>query len=517
MKAIVKVMLTVWVASAFLFTSCESDDSKVDNQNPEIVSVVPDQAAVGTSVLITGKNFSTTLSNNSVNFGSVSATITAATAVSLTVTVPAGATSGAITVKVGSKSTQSKIAFSVLDDKKPVIVSTSISSGFCGSEVTISGSNFSATPSDNIVKFNGTVATVLQASSTSLLARVPPLASTGNITVEVAGQVANGPSFQLPPAFTLTSIKDTQVGVLDQPNGIVMDSDGNFYITDFVYGQVNKITPAGIVSRVAGQNYIGNNSNLGTEDGPVATATLAFPNGLSFDKKTGDIYFLNSTNVKDNGALRKITPSGIVTTVAKGFYNPTGVVQDDAGNFYVADYGNFCVKKVTPSGTVSILAGSGSPTLAGALNATGTAARFTLINSIAIDAKGTIYVAEWGSLGIGSGSIRKITLAGEVSTYYTHPSTAFVEMFEVAVDAVGNVYASGEFTSGNKTSYFLHQITPTGNVKQMAFSTINSDGTYLADGCTIPFGRVAGITVDEKNRKLILLIDGIKQLNTIPM
>lgn len=51
----------------------------------------------------------------------------------------------------------------------------------------------------------------------------------------------------------------------------------------------------------------------------------------------------------------------------------------------------------------------------------------------------------------------------------------------------------------------------------MAFSTINSDGTYLADGCTIPFGRVAGITVDEKNKKLILLIDGIQQLNTIPM
>jgi hypothetical protein len=90
-------------------------------------------------------------------------------------------------------------------------------------------------------------------------------------------------------------------------------------------------------------------------------------------------------------------------------------------------------------------------------------------------------------------------------------------MFEVAVDAVGNVYASGEFTTGNKTNYYLNQITPSGNVKQMAFSTINSDGTYLADGCTIPFGRVAGITVDEKNRKLILLIDGIKQLNTIPM
>lgn len=112
-------------------------------------------------------------------------------------------------------------------------------------------------------------------------------------------------------------------------------------------------------------------------------------------------------------------------------------MQDDAGNFYVADYGNFCVKKVTPSGTVSILAGSGSPTLAGALNATGTAARFTLINSIAIDTNGNIYVAEWGAHGIGSGSIRKITLAGEVSTYYTYPSTAFVEMFEVAVDVAG--------------------------------------------------------------------------------
>jgi sugar lactone lactonase YvrE len=292
-----------------------------------------------------------------------------------------------------------------------------------------------------------------------------------------------------------------------------MDSDGNFYITDFVYGQVNKITPAGIVSRMAGQNYIGNTSSLGIDDGPVATAKLSSPHGLCFDKKTGDIYFTG------NGALRKISASGIVSTIANGFSNPTGVVQDAAGNFYVADYGNYCIKKVTPSGTVSILAGGGGPNDYGSVNATGTAARFTLINSIAIDANGNLYIAEWGLQGIASGSIRKITPAGEVSTYYTYPTSAFVEMFEVAVDAVGNVYASGEFISEERTrtNYFLNQITPSGNVKQLAFSSIKSNGEILPDGCTIPFGRVAGIAVDEKNKKLILVVGGISQLNTIPL
>jgi sugar lactone lactonase YvrE len=358
---------------------------------------------------------------------------------------------------------------------------------------------------------------MLQGGATVLVVRVPPLATTGNITVEVGGQIATGPSFQLPPLFTLTEIKKNDVALLYQPNAIDIDVEGNFYVTDYTLAQVNKITPSGTVTRVAGQNYIGNVTNLGTQDGPVATAKLSFPHGLSLDKKTGDIYFLNSTNVKDNGALRKITPSGIVSTVAKGFNNPTGVVQDAAGNFYVADYGNFCVKKVTPSGTVSILAGSGSPTLAGSVNATGTAARFTLINSIAIDTNGNIYVAEWGSRQIGNGSIRKITPDGVVSTYYTYPTTGFVDMFEVAADAAGNVYASGEFTAEGRTNYFLNQITPSGNVRQLAFSTVNSNGAYLADGCTIPFGRIAGITVDEKNKKLILLLGGISQLNTIPL
>jgi len=517
MNKSIYLLVSGLVVGSALFSSCEPDEVKVNNQIPEIISVTPGEATVGTIVEIQGKNFSTSVADNLVLFGDKSATITVSTATSLTVAVPEGATTAPITVKVGSQSVQSKMAFSVVDDKKPIIVSTSISSGFCGSEVTISGSNFSATPTTNIVKFNGTIATVLQASSTSLLVRVPPAATTGNITVEVAGQVATGPTFQLPPSFTLTTIKNNEVGVLAQPNGLVIDDSGNLYVTDFTLSQVNKISSTGSVSRVAGQNYIGNVTNLGTEDGPVATAKLSFPHGLTLDKKTGDIYFLNSTNVKDNGALRKITPSGMVSTIATGFNNPTGVVQDATRNFYVADNGNYCVKKVTPTGNVSILAGSGSPNGSGVVNASGTAARFTSINSIAIDANGNAYVAEWGARGIGSGSIRKITPAGVVTTYYTYPSSSFVEMFEVAIDAAGNVYAAGEFTSGSKTNYFLNQISPSGNVKQLAFSTINSDGTYLENGCTIPFGRVAGITIDEKNKKLILLLGGIKQLNTIPL
>ncbi|MFM8741671.1 MAG: IPT/TIG domain-containing protein, partial [Cytophagales bacterium] len=122
-----------------------------------ITSFAPASGTVGTSVTITGTNFSTTPANNVVKFNGVTATVTASTATSITATVPTGATSGTISVTVAGTAT-SATSFTVV--VPPTIASFAPASGTVGTSVTITGTNFSTTPANNIVFFGATRATV---------------------------------------------------------------------------------------------------------------------------------------------------------------------------------------------------------------------------------------------------------------------------------------------------------------------------------------------------------------------
>ncbi len=176
--------------------------------SPTISSFSPTSGPAGTSVTINGTNFSSTKTSNAVKFNGTSATVTSASTTKLIVTVPSGATSGAIAVTVSGKTATSSSNFTVTTP--PTISSFSPTSGPVGASVTITGTKFSTTASNDTVKFNGTAATVTSATSTQLVAIVPAGATSGKISVAVNGQTAtSSSSFTVTPPPTITSFTPT--------------------------------------------------------------------------------------------------------------------------------------------------------------------------------------------------------------------------------------------------------------------------------------------------------------------
>jgi len=158
---------------------------------PVINSFNPQSGPVGTSVTISGANFSTTAANNTVRFGSVQATVNSATDTQLTVTVPAGAITQPISVTVNGLTAYSSSPFNIPPPQPPIINSFFPTSGPVGTTVTITGMNFSNIPADNNVMFGGNQATVTEASGTELTVTVPNASGNFQISIVVNGLTGN--------------------------------------------------------------------------------------------------------------------------------------------------------------------------------------------------------------------------------------------------------------------------------------------------------------------------------------
>ena len=171
---------------------------------PTITSFTPNQGSIRSTVTISGNNFNPTIANNTVKFNGKTATVNSATTTELQVMVPVGATTGKITVEASNGTATSATDFTVvLSANAPKITSFTPTSGLAGTNVVISGSNFSTTAANNTVKFNGTTATVNSATATELQVTVPVGATTGKITVEVNDETATSTNdFILPPTIT---------------------------------------------------------------------------------------------------------------------------------------------------------------------------------------------------------------------------------------------------------------------------------------------------------------------------
>lgn len=286
------------------------------------------------------------------------------------------------------------------------------------------------------------------------------------------------------------------------PYGVATDSAGNTYVADSRNRTIRKITPAGLVTSLAG-----NSKTSGSIDGTGAAASFSYPVGIATDS-VGNLYVTDGYGAgnTNNYTIRKITPAGIVTTLAgvpgvagfadgtgaaASFNGPTGIATDSAGNVYVADTNNSTIRKITPAGTVTTVAGTAGQT--GSADGSGVAARFSGPQGIATDSFGNLYVAD-----SGNNTIRKIaatnlfapvaivtTLAGTAgqrgSADGSGAAASFNHPYGIATDSAGNIYV------GDSGNYTVRKITPTGVVTTLA-GTAGMPGPSDGIGAAAQFG-----------------------------
>lgn len=237
----------------------------------------------------------------------------------------------------------------------------------------------------------------------------------------------------------------------NQPLGIAVDGSGTIYVADSANYTIRRIAPSGVVTTLAGSPGLS-----GTADGTGAAARFRVLKGIAIDA-SGNVYAV------DDSAIRKITPGGTVTTLAgtpgvtgdadgsgmaARFNHPWGIASDAAGNLYVADSENYLIRKVTPAGVVTTFAGTRG--MRGTANGTGATATFLGPQGIAIDPSGNLYVTDWygppaPNIPQGSTFIRKIAAGGTVSTMAGNFNSdvapaLLLDTFAIAADASGNVY-----------------------------------------------------------------------------
>ena len=265
---------------------------------------------------------------------------------------------------------------------------------------------------------------------------------------------------------------------------------GNISVTvdgKTVSGPVFTYQVAQVVSPFAG------GSKSGAADGNGASASFFQPSALATDA-AGNIYVADA----NNSLIRKITPDGTVTTIAgssngyadgKGtaaeFSNPAGIAVDAAGNIYVSD--NTRIRKITPDGTVSTFAGNNSNQ---PVDGTGAGASFSHVIGLVVDGSGNLFVADQGA-----GHIRKITSVGVVTTIYGGTD---IDPYQLVLDKLGNIYAAD--LSGNR----IDKVTQSGSLTVFAGTGNVIGGEIDGTGSGASFYKPSGLAIDGNGDFLVI-------------
>ena len=347
--------------------------------------------------------------------------------------------------------------------------------GSSGTIVTLKGENLSLATE---VYFNGVKSEAIQTGGENeIVAEVPFRAFTGPIKVMFGTDELLGPEFDYVSSNRVSTLAGSRMGYADgqgleaefsHPRGITLTADGNLLVTDYNH-KIRSITPEGMVGTLTG-------STADYADGSFEDAKFNNPGSLAPDP-FGNLFVSDIYNHK----IRKVFLSGTVVTwsgssrgFADGFgsakFNePKGMAVDAENNIFVADSENHRIRKISNTGTVTTIAGSDR----GFKDGTGAEAKFSYPTDLVLDSEQNLYVAD-----AINNRIRKITPQGEVTTYaggsfgnLDGPAleAQFGTPTGLALDADGTLYVAD--SGGNR----IRKISPNGMVSTIA----GSDPGYL--------------------------------------
>ena len=283
---------------------------------------------------------------------------------------------------------------------------------------------------------------------------------------------------------------------LSTPQDVAVDAAGNLYIADYGNSRVRKVSPAGVITTVAGNGTAG----FSGDGGPATSAQLGGPTALAIDS-AGNLFVSEYLNNR----VRKVNPDGIISTAAgtdrccdlgdggpatNAFVPmPHGIAVDSAGNLYIAEWPDSRIRKVTPEGNISTIAGNGTRGLSGD-GGPATDAQLNCPWGVAVDGNGDVFVAD-----NQNSRLRKISPDGIITTIAggaTSPGLNLGTPQGITLDLAGDVFAAAGW-----------RVSPGGKVSAPFF--------YNAAGQQVFAGGI-GITADSHGNLFIVGGDQVQKL-----
>ncbi len=350
----------------------------------------------------------------------------------------------------------------------------------------------------------------------TLLVLIPDIPVRAQVIKTIAGNGLNGYTGDNGPATS------AEIDAYD----IAIDGSGNLYFPQYNDNVIRKVNTAHIITTIGGTGAPGYSG----DGGPATNATFNFPWSLKTDH-AGNLYVADVKNY----CIRKINTSGYVSTVAGNghqgntgdggpatnaeLYSPNDVAIDGAGNIYIADIGNDCVRKVDASGMITTFAGQNN--IAGTTGDGGpaTAAKMEVVKCIAVDNASNVYISD-------DGRIRKVDPTGTITTIAGQagvlgyggdggPATAaLLNPEHIAADGAGNLYIA------ESNNYRIRKINPSGIITTIAGNGV-STGYNTGDGGPATAAQISsgdGVAIDATGTIYIATQLDIREIyrNSVP-